>query len=113
MEEQQEPIPVDYLEPNPTCVCPDLGEENMFKITQSAIETLKAESHLMSIIDEQKKKKASHEGGNSDKFSKRSLMNSSGRKINSDDIVDRSSRRGKNDPIQIMQPKPEPSERSK
>ena len=43
-EELANPIPVEYMEPNPTCVCPDLGEENMFKITNAALETLRAES---------------------------------------------------------------------
>lgn len=28
-EEYADPIPVDYAEPRPTCVCPDLGEDNM------------------------------------------------------------------------------------
>jgi hypothetical protein len=60
----------------------------------------------MGLIDDQnKKKKAAHEGGNSDKISKKSRMNSSGRKILSDDLVDKSSKKGKNDPIQIMLPK--------
>lgn len=46
------PIPVDYMEPNPVCVCPDLGEENMFKITNAALQSLKAEPQLMAYIDE-------------------------------------------------------------
>jgi hypothetical protein len=41
-EELASPIPVEYVDPTPTCVCPDLGEENMFKITNIAVETLKA-----------------------------------------------------------------------
>lgn len=65
------------------------------------------------VDDQSKKKKASHEGGNSDKRSKRSLMNSSGKKINTEDLVDKSSRKGKNDPIQIIQPVKEPSEKPK
>ena len=86
----------------------------MARITTAAYETLKADTQLMGIVEDNiKKKKASHEGGNSDKFSKRSLMNSSGRKINSDDIVDKSSRRGKNDPIQIIQPRNEPTSEKK
>lgn len=59
----------------------------------------------MGLIDEQnKKKKASHEGGNSDKHSRRSLLTSSGRKIKSDELIDRSTKKGKNDPISIIQP---------
>ena len=54
----------------------------------------------MGLMDEQnKKKKTSHEGGNSDKLSRRSRYNSSGKKINSDDLVDRSTHKGKNDPV--------------
>lgn len=107
-EEYQEPIPVDYAEPQPTCVCPDLGEENLFKITQSAIDTLKAESHLMGLMEENsKKKKASHEGGHSDRYdtlSGRSKLTGSGKKIKSDEWVDRSTQKGKNDPVSIMHP---------
>jgi len=48
----------------------------------------------MSLVDEtNRKKKASHEGGNSDKYdtgSRNSRMASSGKKIKSDDLVDRS-----------------------
>lgn len=40
-------------------------------------------------------------------------MNSSGKKINTEDLVDKSSRKGKNDPIQIIQPVKEPSEKPK
>lgn len=43
-EQYEDPIPVDYVEPKPTCVCPDLGEENMFKITNAAIDYLKADT---------------------------------------------------------------------
>lgn len=73
LEEMKDPIPVNYIEPYPVCVCPDLGEENLMKITQAAISTLRAEPQIMSIIeDHNRKRKASHEGGDSDKQSRKS-----------------------------------------
>ena len=38
------PIPIDYMEPNPVYAPPELGEEDLFKITNAAISTLKAEA---------------------------------------------------------------------
>jgi len=34
-------IPVMYIDPKPTCVCPDLGEENLVKITETAYKILR------------------------------------------------------------------------
>lgn len=85
-----------------------LSEEDMFKISQAALNALRAEPQIMSIIDEHnRRKKSSHEGGGSDKYSRKSLMNSSGRKINTDELVDKSTHKSKNDPVQIMLPRRE------
>jgi hypothetical protein len=43
IEEQEEPIPVDYLEPNPT-VCPELGDEDRAIIAEAALAALKKEA---------------------------------------------------------------------
>lgn len=32
-DEYAEPLPINYIEPEPTCVCPDLGKENMIFIS--------------------------------------------------------------------------------
>lgn len=104
-EEYAIPIPVDYIDPTPVCVCPDLGEENMFKITNAALETLKANNQVNQLIEQQNRKRQ-NEGGFSDKTShlSRSLLNSSGKRIKSDDIIDSSTKKGRDDPISIMHP---------
>jgi hypothetical protein len=50
-EEFAEPIKVDYKQPKPECVCPDLGEENLIKISNIAMKVLKGESKLMAELD--------------------------------------------------------------
>lgn len=41
-EEMAVPIPVDYLEPTPVIMCPELHQENLETITKSAIDYLGA-----------------------------------------------------------------------
>lgn len=43
-EEYALPIDVDYYDPQPVCVCPDLGEENLVKIAETAYNILKCET---------------------------------------------------------------------
>jgi len=45
-EEFAQPIGVDYMDPQPVCVCPDLGEENLVKIAETAYGILKCETEL-------------------------------------------------------------------
>ena len=40
-EEYALPIAVDYYDPAPVCVCPDLGEENLVRIADIAFNLLK------------------------------------------------------------------------
>ena len=40
------PIAVEYKDPQPLCVCPDLGEENLVKIAETAYNILKCETEL-------------------------------------------------------------------
>ena len=109
VQEIQDPIPLDFHNPADSAANGNgggLSEEDMIKVTQAALAALRAEPQIMAMIDEHnRRKKASHEGGNSDNYSRRSHMNSSGRKINSDELVDKSTHRSKNDPLQIMVPR--------
>lgn len=45
-EEYALPIAVEYKDPQPLCVCPDLGEENLVKIAETAYNILKCETEL-------------------------------------------------------------------
>jgi hypothetical protein len=45
-EEYALPIEINYIEPKPTCVCPDLGEENMIRVAETAYNILKIETDL-------------------------------------------------------------------
>lgn len=46
MEEYALPIAVEYMDPQPLCVCPDLGEENLVKVAETAYNILKCETEL-------------------------------------------------------------------
>ena len=46
------PIPVMYMDPKPVCVCPDLGEENLVKITETAYKILKGELTLTQKLED-------------------------------------------------------------
>ena len=52
-EEFADPIQVDYREPKPVCVCPDLGEENLVTITDRAYHVLKGEAKLTAELERQ------------------------------------------------------------
>ena len=39
-------IGVDYYDPQPVCVCPDLGEDNLVKVAETAYNILKSEKDL-------------------------------------------------------------------
>ena len=45
-EEYAIPVTVEYRDPTPTCTCPDLGEENLVKIAETAYNILKCETEL-------------------------------------------------------------------
>lgn len=45
--EYDDPKPIQYVSPAPYCVCPDLGEANLIKITETAYKILKGETQLM------------------------------------------------------------------
>jgi len=51
------------LEPQPVCVCPDLGEENLVKIAETAYGILKCETELNQKIGESIRRKKSTKGG--------------------------------------------------
>lgn len=59
--EYENPKPIQYVSPLPYCVCPDLGEENLIKITETAYKILKGEMKLTEELGKQvaadKKKK--------------------------------------------------------
>jgi hypothetical protein len=79
-EEYAEPILVDYKDPKPICVCPDLGEENLVKIAETAYNILKTETELNHQMNESLKKKKNQavdntmEGGTSDRSSHKSIV---------------------------------------
>jgi hypothetical protein len=50
-EEFQPPLPINYRDPKPVCVCPDLGQENMTKIAEIAYGILKSEKELNLRLD--------------------------------------------------------------
>jgi hypothetical protein len=51
------------MDPQPVCVCPDLGEENLVKIAETAYGILKCETELnQKIGDSVKNKKKSTKG---------------------------------------------------
>lgn len=56
-EEFAQPIGVDYMDPQPVCVCPDLGEENLVKIAETAYGILKCETELNQKIGDSVKNK--------------------------------------------------------
>ena len=58
-EEYALPIPVDYYDPAPVCVCPDLGEENLLKISETAYNILKCDTELNQKLEASVKKKSS------------------------------------------------------
>jgi len=51
-EEYSPPLAIKYLNPKPECVCPDMGEENLVRITGVAYKILKGEQKLTQTIDE-------------------------------------------------------------
>jgi len=74
-QEFADPLPVEYKDPQPVCVCPDLGEDNIVKIAETAYNILKTETELNHQMNESlKKKKAAvdntMEGGTSDRSSR-------------------------------------------
>ena len=46
--EIQPPTMIETMDIQPYCVCPDLGEENLIKITETAYNILKNETNLTS-----------------------------------------------------------------
>jgi hypothetical protein len=40
------------VEPTPVCVCPDLGEDNLVKIAETAYKILKSEKDLNMKLEE-------------------------------------------------------------
>jgi len=68
-------------------------------------ENKKTGSELMAEMEEwARKRKATLEGGEGDNVPKRLRMNASGKKILSDDIIDKSTKKSKNEPVVIMEP---------
>ena len=45
-EEYTPPLPIKYLNPRPICTCPDMGEENLVRITEVAYKILRGETKL-------------------------------------------------------------------
>jgi len=74
LREFENPKPIKYVSPTPYCVCPDLGEENLIKITETAYKILKGEikltSELGKQVDDDRKKKYStkKEGGEAEEW---------------------------------------------
>ena len=50
--EHAPPIPVDYIDPQPVCVCPDMGKENVTMIAHAAYDVLKSEQELITKLQE-------------------------------------------------------------
>jgi len=63
-EEYSPPLPIKYLNPKPICTFPDMGEENLLRITEVVYKILKGETKLQQTIDEkirtQRKNKYAH-----------------------------------------------------
>ena len=51
-EELAPPIPVEYKDPKPVCQCPDLGEENLKMLAETAYGILKCETELTVKMEE-------------------------------------------------------------
>lgn len=51
-EELAPPIPVEYIDPKPTCVCPDLGQANLQSLAETAYGILKCETELTVKMEE-------------------------------------------------------------
>jgi hypothetical protein len=60
------PINVDYFDPQPVCVCPDLGEENLTKIAETASRILRNDKQMNNLIDH--RTPDYHEGGQKNQF---------------------------------------------
>lgn len=56
-EEFSAPLPIFYKEPKPVCVCPDLGQENIVKIAETAYGILKSETELNLKMEESIRKR--------------------------------------------------------
>ena len=57
------PIPVMYMDPKPVCQCPDLGEENLVKITETAYKILRGQTKLTQELEDQIKNDRSKKRG--------------------------------------------------
>ena len=77
LQEYAPPNPIEYVSPTPYCVCPDLGEENLVKITDTAFKILKGDIKLTQELEKQvrtdRAKRGSHkvgtmEGGEDEKW---------------------------------------------